>query len=103
MEDTDIIQQIVAFLEDRKAEDIVTLDLREHANIAARTNTLDGCLYFIRVMGIVIYVHDAAVRHGYIFTNLESPADSSELGKRGLNCITADTKLPCNSDRRGGI
>ena len=33
-QDQKIIKQIVDFLEDRKAEDIVTLDLREHANIA---------------------------------------------------------------------
>ncbi len=33
-EDKKIIKQIVAFLEDRKAEDIIALDLREHANIA---------------------------------------------------------------------
>jgi ribosome-associated protein len=30
----EVISQIVAFLEDRKAEDIVALDLRELANIA---------------------------------------------------------------------
>jgi len=30
----DIINEITAFLDDRKAEDIVVLDLREHANIA---------------------------------------------------------------------
>ena len=34
MEDKEIIQQIVTFLEDRKAEDIVCLDLHQHANIA---------------------------------------------------------------------
>jgi len=33
-EDREIIQRISEFLEDRKAEDIVVLDLREHANIA---------------------------------------------------------------------
>ena len=33
-QDLDIIKQVVAFLEERKAEDIVALDLREHANIA---------------------------------------------------------------------
>ena len=33
-QDQKIIKQIIDFLEDRKAEDIVTLDLREHANIA---------------------------------------------------------------------
>jgi len=33
-QDTEIIGQIVGFLDDRKAEDIVALDLREHANIA---------------------------------------------------------------------
>ncbi len=32
--DMDVINEIVAFLEDRKAEDIVVLDLRQHANIA---------------------------------------------------------------------
>jgi ribosome-associated protein len=33
-QDQQIIKQIIDFLEDRKAEEIVTLDLREHANIA---------------------------------------------------------------------
>lgn len=33
-QDTEIIRQIVGFLDDHKAEDIVALDLREHANIA---------------------------------------------------------------------
>ncbi|MCF6334961.1 MAG: ribosome silencing factor [Spirochaetales bacterium] len=33
-QDKKVIKQIIAFLEDRKAEDIVTLNLREHANIA---------------------------------------------------------------------
>lgn len=32
--DSEVINEIVAFLNDRKAEDIVALDLREHANIA---------------------------------------------------------------------
>lgn len=32
--DLEIINSMVEFLEDRKAEDIVTLDLREHSNIA---------------------------------------------------------------------
>ncbi len=32
--DLEIIKEIVAFLDERKAEDIVALDLREHANIA---------------------------------------------------------------------
>ena len=32
--DLEIINTMVGFLEDRKAEDIVILDLREHANIA---------------------------------------------------------------------
>ena len=32
--DLDIIKEIVGFLDDRKAEDIVVLDLRQHANIA---------------------------------------------------------------------
>ncbi len=32
--DLEIMNGMVAFLEDRKAEDIVILDLREHANIA---------------------------------------------------------------------
>ncbi len=30
----EVIKQVIEFLDDRKAEDIVTLDLREHANIA---------------------------------------------------------------------
>ena len=33
-QDQKIITQVVSFLDERKAEDIVTLDLREHANIA---------------------------------------------------------------------
>ncbi len=33
-EDKDVIKRIVEFLEDRKSEDIVVLDLRELANIA---------------------------------------------------------------------
>lgn len=33
-QDHKIIKQIIQFLEDGKAEDLVTLDLREHANIA---------------------------------------------------------------------
>lgn len=33
-QDQKVIKQIIDFLEDRKAEDIVTLDLRLHANIA---------------------------------------------------------------------
>ena len=33
-QDQEVINQIITFLEDRKAEDIVALDLREHANIA---------------------------------------------------------------------
>ena len=33
-EDNEIIKKVIAFLDDRKAEDIVALDLREHANIA---------------------------------------------------------------------
>ncbi len=32
--DLELIKQMVEFLKDRKAEDIVMLDLREHANIA---------------------------------------------------------------------
>jgi ribosome-associated protein len=32
--DQEIINEITAFLDDRKAEDIVVLDLRQHANIA---------------------------------------------------------------------
>lgn len=32
--DAQIIKTVVKFLEDRKAEDIVALDLRKHANIA---------------------------------------------------------------------
>lgn len=32
--DQEVIQEVISFLDDRKAEDIVTLDLREHANIA---------------------------------------------------------------------
>ncbi|MEI6890965.1 MAG: ribosome silencing factor [Pontiella sp.] len=32
--DQEIINEIITFLDDRKAEDIVTLDLRERANIA---------------------------------------------------------------------
>jgi len=32
--DQEVIKQVVTFLEDRKAEDIVALDLRELANIA---------------------------------------------------------------------
>jgi ribosome-associated protein len=32
--DLEIIKQMVEFLEEKKAEDIVILDLREHANIA---------------------------------------------------------------------
>ncbi len=33
-EDLKIIKEVYDFLEDRKAEDIVVLDLRQHANIA---------------------------------------------------------------------
>ena len=33
-QDQKIITQIVSFLDERKAEDIITLDLHEHANIA---------------------------------------------------------------------
>lgn len=33
-QDLDIIKQVVTFLDDRKAEDVVVLDLREHSNIA---------------------------------------------------------------------
>lgn len=33
-EDVVIIREITTFLDDRKAEDIVVLDLRQHANIA---------------------------------------------------------------------
>ena len=33
-EDAEIIKQVVDFLDDRKAEDVVALDLRQHANIA---------------------------------------------------------------------
>ena len=32
--DLDIIKEITGFLDDRKAEDLVVLDLRQHANIA---------------------------------------------------------------------
>ena len=32
--DIEIIREINAFLDDRKAEDVVVLDLRQHANIA---------------------------------------------------------------------
>jgi ribosome-associated protein len=32
--DLEVITQVVTFLDDRKAEDIVALDLRRHANIA---------------------------------------------------------------------
>jgi ribosome-associated protein len=32
--DQDIINEITAYLDDRKAEDIIVLDLRQHANIA---------------------------------------------------------------------
>ena len=32
--DQEVINEIITFLDDRKAEDIVTLDLREHSNIA---------------------------------------------------------------------
>jgi ribosome-associated protein len=32
--DIEIIKQIVGFLDDRKAEEIVVMDLREHSNIA---------------------------------------------------------------------
>ena len=32
--DLDIIQEITGFLDERKAEDLVVLDLRQHANIA---------------------------------------------------------------------
>jgi ribosome-associated protein len=32
--DLEVINEVVAFLVERKAEDIVVLDLREHANIA---------------------------------------------------------------------
>lgn len=32
--DVDIIKEITGFLDDRKAEDLVVLDLRQHANIA---------------------------------------------------------------------
>ena len=32
--DLEIIKQVVTFLDDRKAEDIVAIDLREHSNIA---------------------------------------------------------------------
>lgn len=32
--DLEIIKQVVGFLDDRKAEDIIALDLRQHANIA---------------------------------------------------------------------
>ncbi len=32
--DLQIIKEIVGFLDERKAEDIVTMDLRQHANIA---------------------------------------------------------------------
>jgi ribosome-associated protein len=32
--DLEIIKEIVGFLDERKAEDIVALDLRQHANIA---------------------------------------------------------------------
>lgn len=32
--DREIIEKITTFLDDRKAEDIVVLDLREHANLA---------------------------------------------------------------------
>ncbi len=33
-EELNVIKEIVAFLDERKAEDIVALDLRQHANIA---------------------------------------------------------------------
>ena len=33
-EEREIIEKVVSFLEDRKAEEIVVLDLHEHANIA---------------------------------------------------------------------
>lgn len=33
-EDLEVIKEIVAFLDERKAEDVVVLDLRQHANIA---------------------------------------------------------------------
>lgn len=33
-EDMEIIKEIVGFLDERKAEDVVVLDLRQHANIA---------------------------------------------------------------------
>jgi len=32
--DLEIIKEVLEFLDDRKAEDMVTLDLRQHANIA---------------------------------------------------------------------
>ncbi|MBT8045612.1 MAG: ribosome silencing factor [Pontiella sp.] len=32
--DLQIIKEVVGFLDERKAEDIVTIDLRQHANIA---------------------------------------------------------------------
>ena len=32
--DLDIINEITSFLDDHKAEDLVVLDLRQHANIA---------------------------------------------------------------------
>lgn len=32
--DLEIIKEVITFLDDRKAEEIVALDLREHANIA---------------------------------------------------------------------
>ncbi|MDF7800505.1 ribosome silencing factor [Pontiellaceae bacterium B1224] len=32
--DQEIIKEVITFLDERKAEDIVTIDLREHANIA---------------------------------------------------------------------
>ncbi len=33
-EELEIIKEIVAFLDDRKAENVIVLDLRQHANIA---------------------------------------------------------------------
>ncbi|MBN2786550.1 MAG: ribosome silencing factor [Pontiellaceae bacterium] len=32
--DYDVIKEIVTFLDDRKAEEVIVLDLRQHANIA---------------------------------------------------------------------
>ena len=65
-----------------------------------RTNSGKRSRNFIRMMTVVVNVHDTPIGDLQIFTDLATPADPGELGERlGTDRFTRHTEFPGNADQ----